>query len=43
VIATGLMVGAMWMLGLVFAGIWIYLLRVRQEILAVAARPAPPD
>lgn len=42
VIATGLMVGAMWVLGLVFAGIWVYLLRVRQEILAAAARGAPP-
>ena len=42
VIATGLLVGAMWVLGLVFAGIWIYLLRVRQEILAAATRPAPP-
>ena len=40
VIALGVMVGAMYVLGLLFAGIWIYLLRVRQEILAVATRSA---
>jgi len=41
VIALGVMVGAMYVLGLLFAGIWIYLLRVRQEILQVAHQ-APP-
>ena len=31
VIAAGFLVGAMYVLGLIFAGVWLYLLRVRQE------------
>jgi hypothetical protein len=42
VIATGLMVAAMYFLGLLFAGVWAYLLWVRQEILRAAARPGAP-
>jgi hypothetical protein len=42
VIATGLMVAAMYFLGLLFAGVWAYLLWVRQEILPAAARAGSP-
>jgi hypothetical protein len=42
VIATGLMVAAMYFLGLLFAGVWAYLLWVRQEILRAAPRPGAP-
>ena len=47
VVALGLLIGVMWVLGLVFAGIWVYLLRGRQQILEAgrAARTpgaAPP-
>ena len=41
VITTGLMVTAMYFLGLLFAGVWAYLLWVRQEITRAAARTAP--
>jgi hypothetical protein len=47
VIAAGVWVSAMYVLGFVFAAIWIYLLRVRQDILhAHAARreqATPPE
>jgi hypothetical protein len=39
VIATGVLVPAMYFLGLLFAGVWVYLLWVRQEI--TARRPHP--
>jgi hypothetical protein len=42
IIATGLMVAAMYFLGLLFAGVWVYLLWVRQEILRAAARAGAP-
>ena len=44
VIATGVLVPAMYFLGLLFAGVWVYLLWVRQEIPAPAParRPAAP-
>jgi hypothetical protein len=41
VIATGVLVPAMYFLGLLFAGVWVYLLWVRQEITRAAARAAP--
>ena len=41
VIATGVLVPAMYFLGLLFAGVWAYLLWVRQEIARAAARTAP--
>jgi hypothetical protein len=41
VIATGLIVPAMYFLGLLFAGVWAYLLWVRQEIDRAASRGAP--
>lgn len=40
VIATGVLVGAMYVLGLLFAGIWVYLLRVRRELTGAARPPA---
>lgn len=42
VILTGLMVAAMYFLGLVFAAVWGFLLWVRQEIARAAARQAGP-
>ncbi|MFL6128917.1 MAG: DUF4233 domain-containing protein [Mycobacteriales bacterium] len=39
VIAAGRLVAVMYVLGLLFAGVWIYLLRVRRELLG-AAPPA---
>jgi hypothetical protein len=42
VIATGLMVPAMYFLGLLFAGVWGYLLWVRQEITRASDRTAAP-
>jgi hypothetical protein len=42
VIATGLLAGAMYVLGAVFALAWLYLLRVRREVLARWAPPAGP-
>jgi hypothetical protein len=41
VIATGVLVPAMYFLGLLFAGVWAYLLWVRQEIDRAASRSAP--
>ena len=41
VIATGVLAPAMYFLGLLFAGVWAYLLWVRQEITRAAARTAP--
>jgi Protein of unknown function (DUF4233) len=38
VILTGLMVGVMWFLGLLFAAVWGFLLWVRQEVGRAAAR-----
>jgi hypothetical protein len=40
VIATGVLAPAMYFLGLLFAGVWAYLLWVRQEIARAAARAA---
>jgi hypothetical protein len=42
---TGLMSGAMWIVGGVFALIWLYLLQVRKELLGApfAAPAAPPE
>ncbi len=40
VIAAGFLVGAMFVLGLIFAGVWLYLLRVRQDLLGSARPPA---
>ena len=40
VVATGFLVGAMFVLGLLFAGVWIYLLRIRGELLGAAPPPA---
>lgn len=42
VIATGVLVGAMYFLGLLFAGVWAYVLWVRQEILTAAQRAGAP-
>lgn len=41
VIATGVLVPAMYFLGLLFAGVWAYLLWVRQEITRAGTRTAP--
>jgi hypothetical protein len=43
VVATGLMVTAMYFLGLLFAGVWAYLLWVRQEIIRAPDRAAAPS
>lgn len=40
VIATGFLVGMMFVLGVLFAGVWIYLLRIRHELLGPARPPA---
>jgi hypothetical protein len=40
VILTGVLVGAMYFLGLLFAGVWAFLLWVRQEVTRAAARAA---
>ena len=47
VVATGVLAPAMYFLGLLFAGVWAYLLWVRQEILRAGRRtpgavPGPP-
>lgn len=42
VVATGALVGAMYFLGLLFAGVWVFLLRVRQDLVRAAA-PPPAD
>jgi hypothetical protein len=42
VVATGFLVGVMFVLGLLFAGVWIYLLRIRRELLGTARPPAAP-
>jgi len=39
VLATGVLVGAMYVLGLLFGGVWLYLLRVRRELTGGAAGP----
>jgi hypothetical protein len=41
VLATGVLTPAMYFLGLLFAGVWGYLLWVRQEIARAAARATP--
>jgi hypothetical protein len=41
VIATGVLAPAMYFLGLLFAGVWVYLLWVRQEVTRAGARTAP--
>lgn len=40
VLATGVLSAAMYVLGLLFGAVWIYLLRVRRELTG-AGRPAP--
>jgi hypothetical protein len=40
VIATGFLVGVMFVLGLMFAGVWLYLLRFRLELLGPPGGPA---
>ena len=40
VIATGVLVPAMYFLGLLFAGVWVYLLWVRQEVTRAGTRTA---
>lgn len=42
VVATGFLVGVMFVLGLLFAGVWIYLLRIRHELLGAARSSAGP-
>lgn len=42
VIATGVMVGAMYFLGLLFACVWAYLLWIRAEIARAAVRAGAP-
>jgi hypothetical protein len=42
VIATGLLTGAMYVLGALFAAVWIYLLRVRRNLLGGGGPPLPP-
>jgi hypothetical protein len=42
VIATGFLIGVMFVLGLSFAAVWLYLLRVRQDLLRPARPPAAP-
>ena len=42
VIATGVLVPAMYFLGLLFAGVWVYLLWVRQEITPAPAPATAP-
>jgi hypothetical protein len=41
VIATGVLVPAMYFLGLLFTGVWAYLLWVRQEVTRAGTRTAP--
>jgi hypothetical protein len=40
VIATGVLVPAMYFLGLLFTGVWVYLLWVRQEVTRAGTRTA---
>jgi hypothetical protein len=40
VIATGYLLTVMYVLGLLFAGVWVYLLRIRHEVLGPARPPA---
>ncbi len=42
VLATGFFTAAMWFLGALFLLLWIYLLRIRAELLATPPR-SPPD
>lgn len=42
VIACGVLTGAMYVLGVIFAAIWVYELRVRAQILASPPEPAAP-
>jgi len=42
VIATGFLVGVMFLLGVLFAGVWLYLLRLRRQLLGPAPPPAGP-
>ncbi|WP_448624630.1 DUF4233 domain-containing protein [Geodermatophilus sp. URMC 64] len=42
VVLTGLFNGVMWLLGGVFALIWLYLLQVRKELLGSILPKAPP-
>jgi hypothetical protein len=42
VIATGVLVGAMYVLGLIFGAVWLYLLRVRRDLTAAGPARATP-
>jgi hypothetical protein len=42
VIVTGFLIGVMFVLGVLFAGVWIYLLRMRLKLLGSARPPAGP-
>jgi hypothetical protein len=42
VVATGFLVGVMFVLGLLFAAVWIYLLRMRRELLGTARSSGGP-
>lgn len=42
VIATGVLVGAMYFLGILFAAVWAYVLWVRQEIIRAAREAGAP-
>ena len=40
VVATGFLIGVMWVLGGIFAALWFYMLRARKELLRPARPPA---
>ncbi len=40
VIATGFLIGVMFVLGAIFAGLWVYMLRARRDLLRPARPPA---
>ena len=39
VVASGVLVGAMYVLGVLFAAVWVYLLRVRRELTGLGRGP----
>jgi hypothetical protein len=41
VVATGLLTAAMYVLGVLFTAVWLYLLRLRRDLLR-GVRPPPP-
>jgi hypothetical protein len=42
VIATGVLIGVMFVLGALFAGLWVYMLYARRDLLGPARPPAAP-